>query len=80
MIQIDVYGHAGSRTVAWREVAAAVAGGRWQKVRQFANLAKRGTDGHYEETESFLRRVVLLFYHVIGDPADLQTSITQSRL
>jgi hypothetical protein len=79
VIQIDVEGHAGGRTVAWCHLAAAVAGYSRQEVCQFANLAERGIDGQCEETESFLGRVVHSFYHAIAVPAGLQTSITQFR-
>ena len=80
VLQIDVEGHAASRTVAWCDLAAAVARCSRQKVRQFANLAERGIDGQCEEAGSFLQRVVHIFYHAIGALAGLQTSITQSRL
>ena len=79
MIQIDVEGDAGGRTIAWCDLAAAVAGCSRQEVCQFANLAEGGIDSQCEETGSFLRRVVHSFYHAIAVPAGLQTSITQSR-
>ena len=63
LLQVNVNGHAAGGTVGWGRLATAVAGCRRQEVDQFANLAERGIDRGQRDRESFLYRVVQIFYH-----------------
>ena len=79
MIEIEVNGDALSGTEAGSGLLAAVAGNGRQQVRDLTHLTDRVIEGQRDEPESFLQRIVQLFYHAAAGPARLQTSITQSR-